>query len=69
MLLQMDLFEEYSEIQILEQKIILIEKSMEKQRKSLFAKHGALCKQYIELNDRFNVLERALCKGKFGDFE
>lgn len=68
MLVQMDLFEEYSEIQILEQKIIMLEKSMDKQRKSLFAKHGALCKQYIELNDRFNIIESMLCKGKY-DFK
>ena len=69
MLVQLDLFTEYSEVEILEQKVNMLEKSLEKQRKALFARHGALCKQYMELNDRFNVLERALCKGKFGGFE
>ncbi len=63
------MFDHFSDIEILEQKIILLEKSNEKVRKSLFAKHGALCKQYLELNDRFNVLEKALCRGKFGGFE
>lgn len=69
MLIQMDLFQEYSEVEMLEQKISMLEKSLEKQRKALFARHGALCKQYMELNDRFNILERALCKGSFGGFE
>ncbi len=69
MLIQLDLFQEFSDIEILEEKFRLLEKSNEKVRKSLFAKHGALCKQYLELNERFNVLERALCHGKFGGFE
>jgi len=69
MLIQMDLFNEMSEIDILEEKVKMLEKSLEKQRKALFARHGLLCKQYMELNDRFNVLERALCKGKFGVLE
>jgi len=69
MLVQLDLFHEFSDIELLEEKFRLLEKSTDKVRKSLFAKHSALSKQYLELNDRFNVLERALCKGKFGGFE
>ncbi len=69
MLIQLDLFQEKSQIDILEEKVSMLEKSLEKQRKALFARHGLLCKQYLELNDRFNVLERALCKGKFGVLE
>tara|TARA_R110000868_G_scaffold200302_5_gene447625 strand:+ start:27 stop:236 length:210 start_codon:yes stop_codon:yes gene_type:complete len=69
MLIQLDLFNEMSEIDILEEKVKMLEKSLEKQRKALFARHGLLCKQYMELNDRFNVLERALCKGKFGNLD
>jgi len=68
MLIQLDLFQNLSETEILEERIKLLEKSMDKQRKSLYARHGALCKQFMELNDRFNVLERVLCKGKFGGF-
>lgn len=69
MLIQLDLFEDFSEIEILEEKFRLLEKSMDKTRKSIFAKHGALSKQYLELNERFNVLERCLCKGKYGILE
>ncbi len=68
MLVQLDLFQEYSQVELLEQKINMLEKSMEKQRKALFARHGLLCKQYLELNDRFEILERVLCKGKFTGF-
>lgn len=66
MQIQLDFFEDLTEIEVLEEKFRLLEKSMEKQRKSLFARHGALAKQYMELNNRFDVLERVLCKGKFG---
>jgi hypothetical protein len=69
MLLQLDLFQEYTEVEILEQRIKQLEKSMDKQRKALFARHGALCKQYMELNDRLDILERVLCKGKFGFYD
>lgn len=69
MLIQLDLFNNLSEIEILEQKVSMLEKSLEKQRKALFARHGSLCKQYLELNDRFDVLERALCRGKYGVLE
>jgi len=68
MLIQLDLFKEFSEVELLEQKVNMLEKSMEKQRKALFARHGALCKQYMELNERFEILERVLCKGKFTGF-
>ncbi len=68
MLVQLDLFNEMTEIEILEQKVLILEKSIEKQRKALFARHGLLCKQYLELNERFEILERVLCKGKFTGF-
>ncbi len=68
MLVQLDLFSEMSQIDILEEKVRLLEKSLEKQRKALFARHGALCKQYMELHERFEILERVLCKGKFTGF-
>lgn len=68
MLIQLDLFREKSEIEILEEKVFLLEKALDKQRKALFARHGALCKQYMELSERFEVLERMLCKGKFKGF-
>ncbi len=68
MLIQLDLFNEKSEIEILEEKVLMLEKSLEKQRKALFARHGALCKQYMDLHERFEILERMLCKGKFSGF-
>lgn len=69
MLIQLDLFRQMSELEILQEEFRLLEKSMDKTRKSLFAKHGALTKQYLELNNRFDVLERALCRGKYGVLE
>lgn len=65
MLVQLDLFYEKTEIDILNERMIALEKTNDKLRKSLYARHGALSKQYLELNNRFEVLERVLCKGKF----
>ena len=69
MLIQLDLFKEFTDIELLEERIRILEKSMDKQRKSLYARHGTLCKQYMELNERLDILERVLCKGKFGFFD
>jgi hypothetical protein len=68
MVLQLDFFKELNDVEIMENEIKEMKKSQEKMRKSLFAKHGALCKQYMDLSDRFEILERVLCKGKFGAF-
>lgn len=67
MLIQLDLFEKRTDIELLEDQIVLLEKALDKQRKGLFARHNELCKKYMELNDRFDVLERMLCKGKYGN--
>ncbi len=63
MLVQLDLFENKSEVEILEDRVRLLEKSMDKQRKSLFARNGELAKKYMELHDRMEVIERNICKG------
>ena len=35
--------------------------STEKVRKSMFAKHGELYRQYMELNTRMQLIERHIC--------
>lgn len=63
-MIQLDLFHEFSEVEILEERIRQVEKSLDKQRKALFSKNGELSKAYIQLNDRLEILERNICKGK-----
>lgn len=46
-----------------EQEIIRLKESMEKMRKSQFGKIGKLTKQYNDLNERFEILTAAICKG------
>jgi hypothetical protein len=38
--------------------------SSNKVRKALFARHGELAKMYLDLHNRFEVIERNLCNGK-----
>lgn len=63
MAIQLDFFVEQTEIEILEDRLKRLEKSLDKQRKSLFARHGELAKSYIELTLRLEILERNICKG------
>jgi hypothetical protein len=65
MILQLDLFHEMTSVEALEERMRMLEKTNDKMRKSLYAKHGVLCKQYLELHNRFEVLERIICKGKY----
>lgn len=65
MSIQLDFFQEKSEIEILEDRIRDLEKSQDKQRKSLFARHGELFKKYIEISDRLEILEINICKSNY----
>ena len=64
MLLQLDLFHDMTETEMLEERIRLLEASQDKLRKALFARHGELGKRYIELNDRLNIIEMNICRGR-----
>lgn len=63
MLIQLELFEEKSEIDILQDQISELRKSQDKVRKSLFAKHGELAKKYLEIYDRLEIIEKNICRG------
>ncbi len=48
--------------EILEERMDKCETRSDNVRKGIFAKHTQLCKMYLELNERLNVLEQNLCK-------
>ena len=64
MLMQMDLFEDNNDTDILMREIDGIRESNDKVRKSLFSRHAELAKRYIELHNRLEILERNICHGK-----
>jgi len=68
MLIQLELFDDRSEVDVLQDQVNELRKSQDKVRKSLFARHGELAKHYLELNERFEILEKIICKGKY-DFK
>lgn len=62
MLLQLDLFEEKTDQELILDEIKFVKESSDKVRKSLFARHAELSKKYIELNDRLEIIERNICR-------
>ena len=62
-MLQLDLFHEYTDVEVLQMEIKTLRQSQDKMRKALFARHGDLAKKYCELQDRIDVMERNICKG------
>jgi len=64
MLVQLQLFESPSEIDILENQVEELRKNQDKLRKALFARHGELAKKYLEIHDRLEIIERHICQWK-----
>ena len=62
-LIQLDFFEE-TEISILKAEIVELKKSLDKQRKSQFAKIGECKKEIIELKEDMELLKRNICYSK-----
>lgn len=56
--MQLDLFEEFSDIDMLRKELAEVRIRNENVRKGLFARHNELAKLYIELNDRITKLEQ-----------
>lgn len=60
-MLQLDLFEK-EETEIIRGELQKVKESNDKVRKSLFAKHGELVKNYIDLQSRLEIIEKHLCQ-------
>ena len=63
MLIQLDLFEHYSETEMLEIQLKEMIEKYDKLRKSLYARHNELAKKYCDLQYRMDIIERNLCNG------
>lgn len=61
-MLQLDFFLD-ADTQAMKDEITKLRESNEKVRKSLFAKHGELAKNYLDLLTRLEILESSICKG------
>ena len=59
--IQLDFFEE-TEISILKAEILELKKSMDRQRKSQFAKIGECKKEVMELKEDMEMLKRNICR-------
>lgn len=62
---QLDFWEtpEQSEIASLRERIDAVKLSNDKVRRAMFGRHGDLTKRMLDLEERFNIIERALCRG------
>jgi hypothetical protein len=61
-LIQLDFFQEKTEVELLRDEVRGLSESNTKVRKSLFARHGELAKLYLDLLSRMEVIERHLCQ-------
>ncbi len=62
--IQLDFFEPLpTETDMLRAEIKELRESMHKVRKGIYAKHGALNKEFLDLSDRLEIIERNICKG------
>jgi hypothetical protein len=65
-MIQLDFFRD-EDSNSLKEEVKRLKESNEKVRKSLFAKHGELAKNYLELLSRLEVLEKHICTGSYAD--
>lgn len=65
-LIQLDFFKtpEESEMEALRGEIERLNKSLDKQRKALFARSNEVGKMCYEMNARLEIIERNICRGK-----
>jgi len=58
MAIQLDLFQELSEIEILRQELADVRARNENVRKGIFARHNELAKLYVQLSEKVETLIR-----------
>jgi len=58
MAIQLDLFQELSEIEILRQELADVRARNENVRKGIFARHNELAKLYVELSEKLDKLTK-----------
>ncbi len=63
-MIQLDFFAD-DDISVLKAEVKRLKESNEKVRKSLFAKHSELAKNYLELLCRMEILEKHICNGSY----
>ncbi len=61
-MIQLEFFQT-DEVVVLRNKIQNLEARYDRLRKAFFARHGELGKNYTNLNDRLDIIERHICKG------
>jgi hypothetical protein len=61
-MIQLDFFQE-DEVVLLQNEVRRLKESQDKVRKKLFAAHGELAKNYINLLSRLEIIEKGLCNG------
>lgn len=61
-MIQLDFFDD-EDTRLLKEEVRKLRESNERVRRSLFAKHGELAKNYMDLLSRLEIIERNVCRG------
>ncbi len=62
-MVQLHFFPE-DEVVTLRMEVQKYKETTDKMRKALFARHGELAKNYLDIHQRLEILERNICQGK-----
>lgn len=65
MLVQMELFDDRTELELVIEKQKELAESVNKIRKGLYSRHGELAKCWLNVHERLEVIERNICKGSY----
>ena len=63
-MVQLEIFHEMTEMDMLREEVRLLRASNEKVRKSLYARHGELAKKYMDIHNRLQILEHYICRNR-----
>jgi hypothetical protein len=54
--------EEKTELEYIREDMKCVKESSEKVRRGVFARHNKLARQYVELSERLQIIERNICQ-------
>lgn len=60
-MIQLDMFEEYDELQSLRMQLKAIKESNDKVRRGMFVRYNELSRMYMEVVNRLEIIEKGIC--------
>lgn len=62
-MIQLDMFEEFDELESLRMQLRHIKESNDRVRRGMFVRHNELSRMYLEVVNRLEIIEKGICDG------